>query len=113
MDYNGTSEVVQFTTAGVQCVDIPINMDRVLEEEEEQFSVVLTTTDDAITIGRQSATVTIIDSDGMCCFLCVLSGVLFTIGATLKTATKCQTGCLLSFHVAFTRRGHHILQGAM
>ena len=67
MDYNGTSERVEFTAAGVQCVDIPINMDRVLEEEEEQFSVVLTTTDDAITIGRQFATVTIIDSEGMCC----------------------------------------------
>ena len=67
MDYNGTSERVEFTAAGIQCVDIPINMDRVLEEEEEQFSVVLTTTDDAITIGRQFATVTIIDSEGMCC----------------------------------------------
>ena len=67
MDYNGTSEVVQFTAAGVQCVDIPINQDGVLEEEEEQFSVVLTTTDDAITIGRRFATVTIIDSEGMWC----------------------------------------------
>ena len=55
-------------------------MDRVLEEEEEQFSVVLTTTDDAITIGRQFATVTIIDSEGMCWFVCFISCVVYYWG---------------------------------
>jgi len=65
MDYNTTSEVLEFTAAGEQCVSIPINMDGVLEEETEQFTVVLTTRDDAITIGQQFATVTIMESDGV------------------------------------------------
>ena len=65
MDYNATSEVLEFTAAGEQCVSIPINMDGVLEEEGEQFTVVLTTRDDAIRIGQQFATVTIMESDGV------------------------------------------------
>ena len=65
MDYNATSEVLEFTAAGEQCVSIPINMDGVLEEETEQFTVVLTTRDEAITIGQQFATVTIMESDGV------------------------------------------------
>ena len=67
MDYNATSEVLEFTAAGEQCVSIPINMDGVLEEEGEQFTVVLTTRDDAIRIGQQFATVTIMESDGVQC----------------------------------------------
>jgi len=65
MDYNATSEVLEFTAAGEQCVSIPINMDGILEEDGEQFTVVLTTRDDAIRIGQQFATVTIMESDGV------------------------------------------------
>jgi len=65
MDYNTTSEVLEFTAAEEQCVSIPINMDGVLEGEGEQFTVVLTTRDDAIRIGQQFATVTIMESDGV------------------------------------------------
>ena len=94
MDFDGTSEVVQFTAAGVQCVDIPINQDGVLEEEEEQFSVVLTTTDDAITIGRRFATVTIIDSEGMWCFVCFIFSIL-------ETRSKLRLGACSQIHVIY------------
>ena len=106
MDFDGTSEVVQFTAAGVQCVDIPINQDGVLEEEEEQFSVVLTTTDDAITIGRQVATVTIIDSEGMCCFVCFICSIL-------EKPSELRLGACSQIHMLFNKMKYHILQGAM
>ena len=65
MDYTTTSQVLEFYVAEEQCVSIPIIMDEVLEEEEEQFTVVLTTRDDAVMIGRQFATVTIVENDGV------------------------------------------------
>ena len=65
MDYNTTSQVLEFNAAEEQCVSIVINMDGVLEERGEQFTVVLTTRDDALLVGRQFATVTIVESDGV------------------------------------------------
>ena len=53
-----------FTEAGVECVSIPIVNDGRLEDEE-MFSVVLTTRDDAIDLGNNVAQVHIIDSQGM------------------------------------------------
>lgn len=54
---------VQGTT--IQCVEIPI-MDDVILENDESFSVSLSTNDGAVNILQDQAVVTITDNDSMC-----------------------------------------------
>ena len=49
----------------IQCVEIPI-MDDILLENDEFFIVSLGTTDGAVNILRDQAVVTITDDDSMC-----------------------------------------------
>ena len=55
-----------------ECANISITSDEILEEDEA-FDVVLTTNDTDVMIRPNSATVTIVDDDGMpsCCTLCL------------------------------------------
>ena len=49
----------------IQCVEIPI-MDDVILENDESFSVSLSTTDGAVNILQDQTVVTITDNDSMC-----------------------------------------------
>ena len=49
----------------IQCVEIPI-MDDILLENDESFIVSLGTTDGAVNILQEQAVVTITDNDSMC-----------------------------------------------
>lgn len=53
----------------LECENISINNDTILEDDE-QFTVALTTLDSDVTVRPNTATVTIIDDDGIGFFRC-------------------------------------------
>ena len=63
-DYDGTVQIIEFSSSGMQFASIIIVNDTVVENTES-FTVNITTTDDFITVGLASTEVFIID-DGKC-----------------------------------------------
>ena len=47
------------------CINITIEDDLIIEEQQEQFGVVLLTSDSAVLFSRETASVTIMDNDSM------------------------------------------------
>lgn len=62
-DYNGAIDAIVFENEGVQCVNVPITMDMILENDE-QFIAVVRSQDSAVRLAQSSALITIVDSSG-------------------------------------------------
>ena len=66
LDYTLVQMPLVFVQAPtIQCVEIPI-MDDIILENDESFSVSLSTNDGAVNILQDQALVTITDNDSMC-----------------------------------------------
>jgi len=48
------------------CRNITIQDDLAIEEQQEQFGLMLSTSDSAVQFGRETASATITDNDSMC-----------------------------------------------
>ena len=73
-DYVSVSMDVVFpagtSNGGVQCIDVTI-MDDSEMEGDETFTVTLTTSSPAVTLGNAVTTITITDNDGECTYSCI------------------------------------------
>ena len=64
-DYLPTSEDATFTTGSPPCLTVTIVDDQQRESCDQTFTLVLTTSDPAVTVSRATATVTIYDDEGL------------------------------------------------
>jgi len=70
MDFASTTAQLTFTSSLIQlCNNITIEDDLIIEEEQEQFGVVPLTSDSAVQIRSETASVTLTDNDGTVCTL--------------------------------------------
>jgi len=67
MDFTSTDESLTFTSSPMElCRNITIQDDLAIEEQQEQFGLMLSTSDSAVQFGRETASATITDNDSMC-----------------------------------------------
>jgi len=67
MDFAATTLHLTFTSSPMElCRNFTIEDDLVIEEQQEQFGLMLFTSDSAVKFGTQTASVTITDNDSMC-----------------------------------------------
>lgn len=71
-DYQSLSVQLTFTSSMNEiCRNVTINND-VFYEDAESFTVMLTTTDEDVTLTPDTGTVTILDEDGQCTFVSIM-----------------------------------------
>ena len=71
MDFAITTVHLTFTSSPMElCRNFTIEDDLVIEEPQEQFGLMLFTSDSAVKFGTQTASVTITDNDGM--YVCAI-----------------------------------------
>ena len=64
MDFNSTTALLIFTNSATEhCRNITIQDDLVIEEQQEGFGLMLSTSDSAVQGSRENASVTITDDD--------------------------------------------------
>jgi len=69
MDFDVIITALSFTISPeMLCTNITIQNDLVVEEQLEQFVVMLSSSDMAVQFSQESASVLITDNDSMCCY---------------------------------------------
>ena len=69
MDFDVIITALSFTLSPeMLCTNITIQNDLVVEEQLEQFVVMLSSSDMAVQFSQESASVLITDNDSMCCY---------------------------------------------
>ena len=67
MDFTSTTAQLTFTNSSMElCSNITIEDEVIIEEQREQFGLMLFTSDSSVQFSRETASVTIIDDDSMC-----------------------------------------------
>ena len=90
-DYTSVEDVIIFSPGiNESCTMIPIVDDSVLENDEV-FSVILSTTDSDVSLDPSSATVTIVDNDGMTPFI-FLAPPLLSSRMLYFNSIRCHCG---------------------
>ena len=66
MDFTRTTASLTFTDSNTKlCRNVTIQDDIIIEEEQEQFGLMLSTSDSAVQFSRETASATIRDNDSM------------------------------------------------
>ena len=67
MDFTNSTAQLTFTSSLMElCSNVTIQDDLIIEEQREQFGLMLFTSDSAVQFSRETASVTITDNDSTC-----------------------------------------------